>query len=367
MPPGRDPNQTFVTDDAGAPKRGLLVPLLIVGLLIVGAGLLIAWGLNSFFPKLIPKPGSTMAKVEPPQAGAGSAQTPATGATASPSPTGVEFGGAARPSGTTAPPPETPAVVAAPFPAVPPVEAPPTPTPAVIAAAPATPRPTKVASPPDSGPPVEVFQRAVPPEGGNPPVPSRAPTQMAKLDSTPVAAPTAPRVTEAPRTEVPEAGGSIDLDPSNPENAIIKEEVLKRIDVMPDITPENRDKLYLRVERTPGMGRIATVFFDPGDTRLRGPDVQRLREDLDRGPARKLLDDPTVVFVVLGYADKTGGPEVNKRVSQERANAAVGALRTQLKLSNAMHAVAMGSSTMFGTGREQYDKNRVVEIWAVLP
>jgi len=43
------------------------------------------------------------------------------------------------------------------------------------------------------------------------------------------------------------------------------------------------------------------------------------------------------------------------------------ALRDRLKLTNIMHSVAMGSSTLFGDGRDQLQKNRVVEVWAVMP
>jgi outer membrane protein OmpA-like peptidoglycan-associated protein len=100
---------------------------------------------------------------------------------------------------------------------------------------------------------------------------------------------------------------------------------------------------------------------------VRSADVERLRSDLSSPAAQRLVDDPTVVLVVLGYADPTGGADLNKMISQNRANNAVAAMRDRLKLSNVMHAVAMGSSTLFGDGRDQLQKNRVVEVWAVMP
>lgn len=382
MPSGRDPNQTFVNENARSSKRGVLIPLLIVGLLVVGGGLLIAWGLNSFFPGLL----------------GGKSDTPVA-AEATPTPTSAVVATTPEPTPTpgtsvAVAPTATPNTVAV----VPPIPTPPAVTavpkvtdPPVAGTAPvtrptavqrpdlrveSTPRPTSVASA-DPTPPGEIFRRAVPPETSTVPTPP----VVAKLQPTPTPAPTGPafpRMAEIPTsvpappsvTSRPSLGTpptTIDTDLRNPENAVIKDEVLKRIDQMPDLTPENRDKLYNRVERTPGMGRVATIFFEVGETGMRPIDVARLRDELEEGPARKLLDDPTVVFVVLGYADKTGGVEVNKRISQARANAAVNVMRNQLKLANAMHAVAMGASTMFGTGREQYEKNRVVEVWAVLP
>lgn len=370
MPSGRDPNQTFVTDSARSPKRGVLIPLLIVGLLVVGGGLLIAWGLNSFFPGLLGNaPG-------------GNDTTPV--AVATPTPTGTAASEVAAatpvpsPAPTAVPTPAPTAVAAIPsIPTPPSITAVPraTSAPEPTAVAVATPRPT---APTRSDLRVESTQRptmapavveATPEISRKPASLEPTPPVVARLE--PTATPL-PRVVEAaPATPTgnarPAPPAVIDTDLRNPENAVIKEEVLKRIDQMPDLTPENRDKLYNRVERTPGMGRVATVFFEVGETTLRSIEVAKLRDELEEGPAKKLLDDPTVVFVVLGYADKTGGPEVNKRISQARANAAVGIMRGQFKLANAMHAVAMGSSTLFGTGREQYDKNRVVEIWAVLP
>ncbi|MBS0658359.1 MAG: OmpA family protein [Verrucomicrobia bacterium] len=362
MPSGRDPNQTFVTDNARAAKRGILIPLLIVGLLVVGGGLLIAWGLNSFFPGLLGKfPGS------------GDASTPVAAATPSPTPATASNTEvvAATPVPTSAPtavPTPVPTAVAAvpPIPTPPSITAVPRPSETAIVAVP-TPRPTSADRPDRPDLRVEATPRATLPPAVLPdPTAVPTPPVVARLEPTRTPL---PRVVEAAPTAVPRpaAPAVIDTDLRNPENAVIKEEVLKRIDQMPDLTPENRDKLYNRVERTPGMGRVATVFFEIGETTLRPIDVAKLRDELEEGPAKKLLDDPTVVFVVLGYADKTGGIEVNKRISQARANAAVNVMRNQLKLANAMHAVAMGSSTLFGTGRDQYDKNRVVEVWAVLP
>lgn len=361
MPSGRDPNQTFVTDNARASKRGILIPLLIVGLLVVGGGLLIAWGLNSFFPGLL-----------------GNAPDPVAGS-ATPTPTTTSEVASATPVPTPAPsagPTPSPNVAGT----APQIPTPPTTTVAVVRPTPTaaprddlrvetTTRPTAAgAATSDPTPPKNAFSNIIPPEVVSP-VPTVAPTLVAKLDPTPTPLPRVQPTQPPPPPTAPARppGAEIDTSLGNPENATIKRAVLDRIDQMPDLSPENRDKLYSRVERTPGMGRAATVSFEVGETGLKPIDVARLRDELEEGPARKLLDDPTVVFVVLGYADKTGGVEVNKRITQARANAVVNVMRNQLKLANAMHAVAMGASTMFGTGREQYDKNRIVEVWAVLP
>jgi outer membrane protein OmpA-like peptidoglycan-associated protein len=210
------------------------------------------------------------------------------------------------------------------------------------------PRPTAPPAEPTMAPIIAAEPARLP----EPPVSPPAPRAFAALPNVPVATPP-PAV--------------IDTNLKNPENALIKQEVLKRIDLMPDLSPTNREKLYDRVERTPGMGRVATIFFDLGESRMRPADVERLRSDLSSPAAQRLVDDPTVVFVVLGYADPTGSADLNKSISQNRANNAMTALRDRLKLTNLMHSVAMGSSTLFGDGRDQLQKNRVVEVWAVMP
>jgi outer membrane protein OmpA-like peptidoglycan-associated protein len=215
-----------------------------------------------------------------------------------------------------------------------------------------TPRSSAPANPVPAEPVTAPVIAAEPPRPTEPPVPTPAPRVASALQGIPAATPP-PAV--------------IDTNLKNPENALIKQEVLKRIDLMPDLSPENRQKLYERVDRTPGMGRVATIFFDIGESRMRPADVERLRADLSSPAAQRLVEDPTVVLVVLGYADPSGGADLNKQISQNRANNAVSALRDRLKLANIMHSVAMGSSTLFGDGRDQLQKNRVVEVWAVMP
>jgi predicted small lipoprotein YifL len=51
----------------------------------------------------------------------------------------------------------------------------------------------------------------------------------------------------------------VNMDAADAENQAIKTEVLARIDLMPQLTPEEKDKLYVQVERARGMGRIVTI------------------------------------------------------------------------------------------------------------
>ena len=52
-------------------------------------------------------------------------------------------------------------------------------------------------------------------------------------------------------------------------------------------------------------------------------------------------------------------------ISLDRADSVVRTLKERLGVMNVVHAVGMGSSEMFDA--QNLDKNRVVEVWAVLP
>lgn len=162
--------------------------------------------------------------------------------------------------------------------------------------------------------------------------------------------------------ETPE---TVDLDPQAVENQLIKKEVLKRIDAMPNLEPEMKDRLYVQVDRARAMGKVITIPFASGSTRVSAAHAAELGAKLQLGQVKELSDDPTVVFVVLGFADKKGEPAQNIEISLKRAESALALLRDQFRLMNVMHAVGLGSSEMFDAG--DLDKNRVVEVWAVLP
>ena len=141
--------------------------------------------------------------------------------------------------------------------------------------------------------------------------------------------------------------------------------MLQRIDLMPNISATNKDKLYASVDHARKMGRVLTVPFDKGGTAIRPADFDHLKQQLDKPDIHQLLDDPTVVFVVLGYADQKGNDKLNADISLNRAKSVMDTLRDKLGFQNVMHSVAMGGSTLFS--KQEADKNRVVELWAVLP
>ena len=233
--------------------------------------------------------------------------------------------------------PEMPAPSA---PAVAKTEPPPAPltpvTPEPTTPAPATPR--AVMPPPSVAAPLAKAPSAPPP------VPATTPA----LENTSVSTATIPPLVE-----------------NKEENSAVKKQVLARIDAMPHLSPTNRTKLYTAVDHARGMYKLAIISFESGRIAPTPAAVAQLTDGLHTPDAQRLLSDPTAVIIVLGYADSKGDDKRNLQISIDRADGLLGALRDQGKILNVMHAVGMGSSEMFGKG--QRDKNRVVEIWAVLP
>ena len=157
----------------------------------------------------------------------------------------------------------------------------------------------------------------------------------------------------------------IDLDVNRTENKSVKLEVLTRIDLMPNVTQGNKDKLYTAVERAKQMGKIVTVPFGSGGSAVNSGDVEILKATLESPEVKKLRDDYTLVFVVLGYADSKGDDKKNLAISQSRADSVAAVMKNKLGVQNVLHAVAMGSSKLLDA--QNLEKNRIVEVWAVLP
>ena len=213
---------------------------------------------------------------------------------------------------------------------------------------------------PFAGRPMIPANAPPPPPGNNPATPAATSTPE-RLVSNATPPPPSPAASALPVND----NAPLNLNLSDPDNAEVRTEVLRRIDAMPNVTATNKDKLYGSVDHAQRMGRVLTIPFEKGDSVVRASEIDRLKQGVNAPQIKTLVDDPTVVFVILGYADQKGNAKVNADISQSRATSVLNALRDKCGFQNVMHAVAMGGSTMFSD--KQADKNRVVEIWAVVP
>ena len=227
-----------------------------------------------------------------------------------------------------------------------------------------TPTPAPTAAPPSTPPPRASAVTTTASPAPLDPTPATAAAGGAASPEVRRAVPVQPGETDRPPV-LPDETGPVNFDLRNTENSQIKNDVLQRVDLMPDVSRENKDKLYAAVDRARGMGRVSSIPFEKGKSTIQESDIERLRQRVQAPEIRKLTADPTVVFVILGYADPKGDARLNQQISLSRARSVMDALRDRCGFQNVMHAVAMGGSTLFSD--QQAEKNRVVEVWAVLP
>jgi outer membrane protein OmpA-like peptidoglycan-associated protein len=149
------------------------------------------------------------------------------------------------------------------------------------------------------------------------------------------------------------------------EQERMRQEVLKRIDLMRALTNTDKDKLYAQVERAQGFTKIAIIPFAENRTIAGADQIDGLVKSLNEPGLRKLIADPTVILFMVGFADKQGEEGKNVEVSRSRAESVVKALKETTDLGNVMHAVGMGGQDLFD--QSNLEKNRVVEVWAAQP
>jgi outer membrane protein OmpA-like peptidoglycan-associated protein len=139
---------------------------------------------------------------------------------------------------------------------------------------------------------------------------------------------------EHPRANpmIDEAGAAPPVVNDRVEEDRMRQEVLKRIDLMRVLTDGEKDKLYVQVERARGFTKIAILPFTQNRSNAGPAQVDALTKSLNRPDLRKLLADPTVALIVVGYSDKNGDEAKNLDISRSRAESVVKALRERTEL-----------------------------------
>jgi len=168
-----------------------------------------------------------------------------------------------------------------------------------------------------------------------------------------------------PAEEIPTAAAVIDRNPQSEENKSMRLEVLKRIDNIPNLKPQERTQLYAAVQKAKEMMKAITIPFSLGQKTLSPQSVEKLCEACHAPQVQKLIKDPSAVLVILGFADTIGSSESGMKLSTARAETVSNSLHDHCKLLNRLQPVGMGSSEFFGADKKE--KNRVVEVWVVIP
>jgi outer membrane protein OmpA-like peptidoglycan-associated protein len=254
--------------------------------------------------------------------------------------------------------------------------------PAVIQEPSATPAssPSTVSTPAESPPPAD--NAGTTPAETPPPLPPLPSSTVEQETAKPVIGPSAtppvptpgtkPTPGETPLADISQSsadnsGGEVEAPATltKPQVDATREDVLKRINAMPRFTVDEKKRLSEKMETARSMDRLLVVRFDTGQTSPSRAALDELDKRIKSKDVQDKISDPTVVFVVAGYADTAGDPKANLALSQERADNVTKVLRDKTKLLNVIHSVGMGSTDLLDGKRA--DQNRAVEIWAVEP
>jgi outer membrane protein OmpA-like peptidoglycan-associated protein len=164
------------------------------------------------------------------------------------------------------------------------------------------------------------------------------------------------------------SGQTVDTKPkelSSDELGATKEDVKKRINAMPRMSDSEKTKLIDKLDGAQYMQRVGVVYFPTGSTVLPKISADKLVSLFKAPELVQKMNDPTLVFIVAGYADLTGDPRGNYKLSDERAQAVANVLTDAAGVLNLVRTVPMGGTDLL-SGRRP-DQNRAVEIWAVIP
>jgi outer membrane protein OmpA-like peptidoglycan-associated protein len=196
------------------------------------------------------------------------------------------------------------------------------------------------------------------------PTPTPMPTTHETPEPTPTPIPTGtPNPTQAPTPQVTSMPENLDLTGADLEE--VKKGILKRIELQPTASRAQKDRAYSTVQTAKGIGRIVIISFATAVTNLPGQDIASIQSQVAQPRVQKLLEDPTLLLVILGYADKQGNDQRNIDLSFGRAQGVAEILRSKCGILNAMYPIPMGGTDLFD--QREFSKNRVVEVWVIKP
>lgn len=153
---------------------------------------------------------------------------------------------------------------------------------------------------------------------------------------------------------------------SSAEGMALVKDAAARVDEAPEELYSEKAKAKVRegLQQARRIFKVHTVYFEKGGANLGAQGGADLNKALAEPALAEVLDDPRAVFFVLGFADKSGNEDINKRLSKERSDAVIQLLK-QAGVLNLTYPVAIGSTELVSP--ENQHKNRAAEVWLVLP
>ncbi len=184
--------------------------------------------------------------------------------------------------------------------------------------------------------------------------------------STGVGAPATPAAPTTPDT--PPAPEPVrEVAAASPEGAALLTDATARIDEAPAELYSDKAKAKVRdgLKNARRIFKVHTVYFEKGGAQTQEKDFQDLSKALESQNLQEAMADPRSVFFVLGFADKSGAADTNKKLSSSRADAVISLLRDKCSVLNFTYPVAVGSTELVAPANKE--KNRAAEVWLVLP
>lgn len=144
-------------------------------------------------------------------------------------------------------------------------------------------------------------------------------------------------------------------------------DAIARIDEAPDDLYPERAKAKVRagLQGARRIFKVDTIYFEKGGAKPLARDKEHLVKALQDAALQEASADPRAVFFVLGFADTTGNPDTNKKLSYDRATAVIDLLEGEAGVLNLIYPVAVGPTEIVSPENQQ--KNRAAEVWLVLP
>ncbi len=177
--------------------------------------------------------------------------------------------------------------------------------------------------------------------------------------------PVMPESDEAP-TPPPAREEVREVASSSPEGAALLKDAIARIDEAPSDLYSDKAKAKVRegLSKARRIFKIHTIFFEKGGAVPNPEDSALLNSALAEGALQEAMEDPRSIFFILGFADKTGDPATNQKLSQARADTAIAMLKSN-GVINLTYPVAVGGTELIAP--ENQNKNRATEVWLVVP
>ncbi len=121
---------------------------------------------------------------------------------------------------------------------------------------------------------------------------------------------------------------------------------------------DDRIRTYDRLNRELRASVIETVSFPTGESQINFEKVDNLRKTLQSSR-------PKSFFLVVGYASKTGGIDINRKLSSKRATVVSSVVNSQKETSQSVQGVFLGQTDRFSSSNA--GANQICEIWEIRP